>query len=252
MSELTVAHIVVSQLAVLLIGFCKGAFGAGIALVGIPILALVMDPITAGTVIAPVFLPMDVIALDLYPPRTWSLPDLKVLVPALAAGIAIGYAALAVADPRVVAIVIALVTLGFAANWYLGGQSAGKMPRNGWLAALAGTASGIATMIAHSGTPPLAVYLLRLGLAKDVFVGTATIYFAIGNLLKLGPWLALGKPTAAMWMLTALCAPTAVLGVWIGWLLNQRIDQGRMYQACYTVLVITSLKLLWDGVRGFL
>jgi hypothetical protein len=33
---------------------------------------------------------------------------------------------------------------------------------------IAGTASGVTTMIAHAGGPPLALYLLRRGLPKEV------------------------------------------------------------------------------------
>lgn len=252
MTEIGVWSFLASQFAVFLIALFKGAFGAGMAIVGIPIMALAMDPITAGTIIAPLFLPMDLIALKLYPPRTWSMPDLKVLVPAMAAGIAVGYVTMTVLDQRIIAILIALVSLGFAVNWFIGGQVVGNMPRSTLWASLAGSCSGIATMVAHSGSPPLTVYLLRLGLAKDVYIGTVTIYFAIGNLLKLGPWLILGKPTPAMWTMMALCVPTAVLGVWIGWIANRRLDQRRLYQACYAVLVVTSCKLLWDGIRGYL
>ena len=252
MTEITIAQFLCSQVAVLMIALFKGAFGAGMALVGIPVMSLALDPITAGTIIAPLFIPMDLIALRLYPPRTWSWPDLRVLVPSLAAGIALGYALLAVLDQRVVAVLIAVVTLAFAANWYIGGQVVSKMPRNDWWAALSGSTSGIATMIAHSVSPPLTVYLLRLGLTKDVYIGTVTIYFAIGNFLKLWPWLLLGKPTATTWTLIAMCVPTAILGVWGGWLLNRRLDQRRLYQWCYAVLVVTSIKLLWDGLRGYL
>lgn len=241
-----------SQFAVFLIALFKGAFGAGMAIVGIPIMALAMDPISAGAIIAPLFIPMDLIALRLYPPRTWSMPDLKVLVPSCAAGIAFGYWTMAVLDPRIVTIIIGLVSLGFAVNWFVGGQVVTKMPRKTHWGMLAGTCSGIATMVAHSGSPPLTVYLLRLGLAKDVYIGTVTIYFAIGNFLKLWPWLLLGKPTAAMWTLMAMCVPTALVGVWVGWIANRRLDQRRLYQACYAVLVVTSCKLLWDGVRGYL
>lgn len=252
MTEIGLWSFLASQFAVFLIALFKGAFGAGMAIVGIPIMALAMDPISAGAIIAPLFIPMDLIALRLYPPRTWSMPDLKVLVPSCAAGIAFGYWTMSVLDQRIVTIIIGVVSLGFAVNWFIGGQVVTKMSRKTGWGILAGSCSGIATMVAHSGSPPLTVYLLRLGLAKDVYIGTVTIYFAIGNFLKLWPWLLLGRPTAAMWTMMALCVPTALLGVWGGWIANRRLDQRRLYQACYAVLVVTSCKLLWDGLRGYL
>lgn len=252
MTELGWPQLIMAELATLLIAFVKGAFGGGFGLVGIPLLSLVMDPISAGVVVAPLFIPMDFVSLRYFPPRTWSWPDLKIMVPAMIVGIGLGTFALALLDTRIVAIVIGVVSLWFAALWYMGGQTVEAQPRNGWLAAFAGTTSGIATMIAHSGSPPVTSYLLRLGLSKEVFVGTLTIYFAIGNAVKVWPWVILAQPSRPLWTLIALCVPMAVFGVWIGWLLHQRIDQRRLYQGCYALLVLTSVKLLWDGVRGFL
>jgi len=45
-------------------------------------------------------------------------------------------------------------------------------PRSTPKAITAGLASGVTTMVAHSGGPPLAMYLLPLGLSKDVYAGT--------------------------------------------------------------------------------
>ncbi len=252
MAELELSHVIAAVLATSLIAMVKGAFGGGFGLVGIPILSLVMDPVTAGAIVAPLFIPMDIVALKYYPPRTWSMPDIKVLVPAMAIGIGLGTLTIALLDARFVSIAIAVVSLLFAAHWYAGGQKPTVAPRNDWHAALAGTVSGVATMIAHSGTPPLAMYLLRLGLAKEVYVGTTTIYFTVGNAIKVWPWLIIGRPTAAMWTLIAICVPVAMIGVWVGWRLNQHLDQRRLYQGCYAILVLTSLKLLWDGIKGFL
>lgn len=252
MTALTPEHIAAAIAATLLIAFVKGAFGGGFGLVGIPVLSLTMDPITAGAIIAPLFIPMDIVALRYYPPRTWSRPDIKVLIPALVVGIGIGYLVLDLLDPRHVAILIAAVSLYFAWVWFAGGQVVKTIPRNTWLAALAGTVSGITTMVAHSGAPPLAVYLLRLGLSKEVYVGTNAIYFACGNVIKLWPWLILGNLSAASWTLIAICVPVAAAGVALGWRLHRRLDQRQVYSGCYALLVLAALKLLWDGVSGYL
>src|SRR5258706_9496057 len=74
---------------IFVIGFMKGAFGGGFAIIGIPLLALVMDPIEAGTMLAPLFVAMDVFALRYWKPATWAKPDLLILLPGLVAGIGI-------------------------------------------------------------------------------------------------------------------------------------------------------------------
>ena len=92
--------VAMSLLAVGVIGFMKGAFGGGFAIIGIPLMALVMDPITAGSVLAPVFVAMDLFALRYWKPRTWSRPDLAWLVPGLLVGVAAGYVVLRRVDPK--------------------------------------------------------------------------------------------------------------------------------------------------------
>lgn len=252
MTELGIEHVLVAALATLLIALVKGAFGGGFGLVGIPLLSLVMDPISAGAIIAPLFIPMDLVALRYFPPRTWSKPDVKILVPTMIVGTAIGTVMLAALDRRLVSISISIVALAFAFQWFAGGQKLVTAPRKVWHAALAGTVSGFTSLVAHSGGPPLAIYLLRLGLPKEVYVGTNTIYFIIVNAIKVWPWLYLGKPNAAMWTLIAICTPVAMLGVWLGWLVHTRLDQRKMYLGCYILLVLSSAKLLWDGVRGYM
>jgi hypothetical protein len=233
------------------IGFMKGAFGGGFAIIGIPLLALAMDPITAGSLLAPLFVAMDLYALRYWKPSTWSKPDLAVLTPGLVVGIALGFLVLEHLDRHAVEIAMAAITLAFAGLWWRGGGVVTTRPRSRSKALLAGTASGVTTMVAHSGGPPLAMYLLPLGLPKQVYAGTTSLFFTVGNLLKAGPWLLIGHPSPSLWLLMATCLPVALLGVWLGWRLHQRLDQAQLYRACYILLVATALKLLWDGASGY-
>ena len=171
----------------------KGAFGGGFAIVGIPLLSLAMDPLQAGALLAPLFLAMDLCALVYWKPSTWSKPDLVVLLPGLVVGIGLGFLVLRFANPHFVAIAMAAVTLLFTGLWFPGGGVVQVQPRSPWKGALAGTASGITTMVAHSGGPPVAMYLLPLGLSKALYAGTTSLFFTVGNALKAGPWLLVGE-----------------------------------------------------------
>ncbi len=242
----------VAALGVFLIAFMRGAFGGGFAIIGIPLLSLVLDPIAAGTVLAPLFIAMDLFALRYWSPSTWSKPDVLRLVPASLLGIAGGFLLMRAIDVHLTAIAIALITLAFVAHWFAGGGVAHIGPRSTAKALLWGTAGGVTTMVAHSGGPPIAMYLLPLGLPKAVYAGTTSIVFTAINLAKAGPWLVLGRPGPALWTLMALCLPAVPIGIHAGWLLHERLSQQQMYRACYGLLVVTSLKLLWDGVHGYL
>jgi uncharacterized membrane protein YfcA len=249
--ELTVATIVVAFAGAFLICFMKGAFGGGFSIIGIPLLSFVMDPVTAGGFLAPLFVAMDLFALRYWKPSTWSKPDLVLLLPGLVTGIGLGYLLLRILDHRAIAIVMATITLIFVGLWLAGGGKVTIRPRSRPKAAAAGLASGITTMVAHSGGPPLAMYLLPLGLTKELYAGTTSLFFTVGNMLKAGPWLLIVHPTGQVWTLMAACVPAIPVGVWLGWRLHQRLDQGQVYRACYGLLFLVALKLLWDGVSGY-
>jgi uncharacterized membrane protein YfcA len=250
--DLTLAAVLVAFAGVFLISFMKGAFGGGFAIVGIPLLSIVMDPITAGGLLAPLFVAMDLYALRYWKPSTWSRPDLKLLVPGLVVGIGLGYLVFRFLDHRAIAIVMAVITLAFVGLWLLRGAEVTLQPRSTPKAVAAGFISGITTMVAHSGGPPLAMYLLPLGLSKELYAGTTSMFFTVGNLLKAAPWLLLVQPTGQVWALMGICLLAIPAGVWLGWRLHGALDQRQIYRACYGLLVVTALKLLWDGVSGYL
>jgi uncharacterized protein len=250
--ELTFATVLVALAGVFLICFMKGAFGGGFSIVGIPLLSIVMDPVTAGGLLAPLFVAMDLFALRYWKPSTWSKPDLALLLPGLVIGIGFGYLLFRVLDHRAVAIVMALITLIFVGLWLVAGSQVTIQPRSPPKAVAAGLASGVTTMVAHSGGPPLAMYLLPLGLSKEVYAGTTSLFFTVGNATKAVPWLLLVKPGTDVLMLMAICLFAIPVGVWLGWRLHGKLDQRQIYRACYGLLVVTALKLLWDGVSGYL
>ena len=245
--SIDIATIVLALASVFFIAFMKGAFGGGFAIVGIPLLSFVMDPISAGALLAPLFVLMDLCALRYWKPSTWSKPDLLVLVPSLIAGIGLGYATLRFLDARAIAVVMALIVLAFAGLWLRSGGQVVARPRSTPKAIAAGVGSGVTTMVAHSGGPPLAMYLLPLGMTKAVYAGTTSIFFTVGNAVKAIPWLLLVEPLDGLWILGASCLPAIPIGIWAGWKLHQRLDRQQLYRACYGLLVVTALKLLWDG-----
>jgi uncharacterized membrane protein YfcA len=147
---------------------------------------------------------------------------------------------------------MAAITLIFVGLWFVGGATVTIRPRSSPKAIAAGLTSGITTMVAHSGGPPLAMYLLPLGLSKEVYAGTTSLFFTVGNAIKAVPWLLLVKPEGNVQILMALCLLAIPAGVWLGWRLHGSLDQRQVYRACYALLVVTSLKLLWDGVSGYI
>src|SRR5262244_1010035 len=144
--DLTVTTIAVAFAGVFLICFMKGAFGGGFSIIGIPLLSIVMDPVTAGGLLAPLFIAMDLFALRYWRPSTWSKPDLVLLLPGLVVGIGLGCLLFRVLDHRAIAIVMAAITLIFVGLWLAAGAEVSTRPRSTPKAIAAGFASGVTTM----------------------------------------------------------------------------------------------------------
>ncbi|WP_440974334.1 hypothetical protein [Pseudomonas koreensis] len=102
--DLTLTTSLVTFAGVFLICLMKGALGGGFAVVGIPLLSLVMESITADGLLAPLFIAMDLFGLRYWKPSTWSKPDMKLLIPGLVLRVGIRYLFFWVVGHRIVAI----------------------------------------------------------------------------------------------------------------------------------------------------
>jgi len=245
--------LLVGWLTVLAVSVGKGAFGGWLAILGVPFLSLVADPIDAAILLAPLVAFMDLFALRAFGRSTWSKPDLLWLLPGLGVGVALGTAVLAFVDPRVVTLLIAVVTLSFGAHYFLRGRLAlpGMRPVAPALALAAGTASGFTTFVAHAGGPPLTMYLLRRGLDKGRFAGTSVAFFTLANVLKLPPYLLLGSGRPGLFLAALSLAPAVPVGVWLGKRLHDALPQARLYFWCYVLLTGAAAKLMVDAVLRF-
>lgn len=234
--------------AVFVIGLGKGAFGGGLAILGIPLLALVTDPVDATIMVAVIASTTDIFALKAFPVRTWSWPDIAWLAPAMLVGLAIGALFFALIDPRILALGIAVVTLIFAARYFLGSKAkAGGEPVSPVKASIFGTIAGFTTFIAHAAAPPLTVYLQPRGLPKSVFAGTLVGLLTMSNIVKIIPygWFGFHRPEA-LWQVLPLL-PAVPLGVWIGKIMHDRLDERKLYFWCYLLVGAAGLRLLMDS-----
>jgi uncharacterized protein len=232
----------------------KGAFGGGLAIIGVPMLSLVVDPIAAAIIVAPLVAFMDIFALRAFPPNTWSRPDLKWLAIGLLIGLALGWFTFERVDKRVVVLMIAVVTVAFTLRWFLNDRLNPPAPHGVKPVKAVGLAifAGFTTFIAHAGSPPIAMYLLARNLNKTVYAGTIVAIFMLGNFLKLGPFIMMGLDQPSTLAGALVLSPVVPIGVMAGKYLHDRIDQKRLFFWCYVLLAITGSKLLFDSIRAFL
>lgn len=246
---------IVGLATVFIIAVGKGAFGGGLATLGVPLLSLVMPPIDAAIIVAPIAVLTDIFAFGNYRLSNASKPDLKWFLPAMLAGLGLGYFFFVLIDPRIVNVGIGVIAFVFAIDWFIRSRSkteTAERPLSPALAAASGGVFGFTSFVAHGGGPVLAAYLLYRGLNKTLYVGTAIVIYGLVNILKLFPYLLLGAAKPAVLVHALLLAPAVPVGVWLGARFHDRLDQRRLFFWCYAILLLASAKLLFDAVRALM
>ncbi|TCU15722.1 sulfite exporter TauE/SafE family protein [Rhizobium sullae] len=241
--------------AVLLVGLAKGGMGDALALIGVPILALVVSPVEAAAILLPILIFMDMISLVVWRKHgDWT--TLKIMLPGALFGIAVGWATSALVPGNVLRVVIGAVTVLFCARYFWNnfGPGAGKvvLPRGQrpLLASAWGTLSGYGSFVAHAGGAPFQIYALPLKLPPREFTGTSVRFFAVLNAVKLIPYFALGQLDTKNLVTSATLLPFAPLATIAGAWCVKRMKPEIFYPFMYAMALIAALLIIHQGL-GF-
>ena len=145
-------------------------------------------------------------------------------------------------------LVVGLIGVSFALNAWFSRQNpeARKPGVPGGI--FWGAVAGFTSTLSQAGGPPFQVYVLPQRLPKLTLVGTYTIYFAALNLLKIGPYFALGQFSTANFASSVMLLPVAVAANFFGIWLVRRTPTGIFYQIAYVLVFLISLELIRSGV----
>jgi uncharacterized protein len=238
----------VALLAVALTGLSKGGLGGAFALMGVPVMALVLPPVQAAAVLLPVLLMMDAVSLWTWRGRAQG-HLLRAMLPPALLGIGLGWLAAAITPDAAVKLIVGLLALGFVARQLARPRPPATGRRRasawGW-----GTLSGFTSFVAHAGGPPFQMHVLPLRLDPRDYTGTSVVFFAVLNAVKVVPYVALGlfdarTLTAAGWLV-----PVAVVAVLAGAWLVRRMRPAVFYPFMFGMLGLVSARLIWDGIKG--
>ncbi len=231
--------------ACLIVGFSKGGLGQVLGVLIAPLLAQVMPVSEAISLALPLLLIGDAIALRVYW-KTWDIRYIRIMIPGAAIGIALGTALLTQLPDQTLRHILGILTLVYVVyrlfDRYL--QIPNYQHRN-WHGVLAGAATGFTSALANVGAPPFTAYLLLQNVTPLVFTGTATLFFAINNLLKLGGFVAAGLFDVHRMIEIAWALPLIPLSIWISKKIISRIDQKQFDRLMIGCLFFIALFLLF-------
>lgn len=241
--------------AVMLVGLTKGGMGEALALMGVPILAMVVSPVQAAAILLPILIVSDIVSLFIWR-RHNDRRTLAYLLPGGIFGIALGWATSAYVPRDALRLIIGLITVFFAARYFYNqwrvrkGAVIPAKPQRVAPAAFFGTLAGYGSFVAHAGGAPFQVYALPLKLSPRDYTGAAVRFFAIMNALKLAPYFALGQLDATNLTISATLMPLAMAMTAIGGYLVKRMKPDVFYPFMYGMALAAGLKLVTDGIAA--
>jgi uncharacterized membrane protein YfcA len=240
---------VLAGLAAFFVGSSKGGLPF-VGILAVPLMALQISPVVAAGLLLPIYIISDIYGLWIYR-KSYDIRNIKILVPAAAIGIGVGWATAHITSDSLVKLVVGIIGLAYCVDALLKVKrnlppKSADIPRGIFWGAL----TGFTSFVSHAGAPPYQMYVLPQRLEKMVYAGTSTIIFAIINLLKLPPYWFLGQVNVGSLETGLYLAPIAIIGAFLGYRLTRIIPQGIFFRVVEVVLFLVSIKLIYDGAIG--
>ncbi|MGK6305794.1 sulfite exporter TauE/SafE family protein [Variovorax sp. DT-64] len=232
--------------AVLMLGVSKSGFGAGFGSLAVPVLALAVTVPQAAAILMPVLLLMDLLGIAAFR-RDFDRSLLYFLIPFGLVGTLVGTALFRVLPAHTVAGIVGVFTLLFLAQRLLFPPRPDAPPPSKAAGAVLTAIGGFTSFIAHAGGPPVNAYVIPLRLTPVAYTATLAYFFFVVNLSKWIPYAWLGLLDWRNMATSLVLLPIAPLGVWLGIRIARRIDAVWFYRFVYLGMLLTGIKLSWDG-----
>ena len=251
-SLLTPALFAFACTVTLLGGFVKGAVGFAMPLIMISGMGIVIDPqLVVACIVLPILFGngMQVLRSGLAPARHavrehWRYISLVCVM------ILISAQFLTSIPTDAMFVVLGIPVVGLCAVQLAGWRpviSRGMRRPFEWMA---GTLSGILGGLAGTWGPPTVLYLLALNTPRDKQMSIQGVIYGLGSVMLLAGHLRSGILNTQTLPLSAAMVVPAMVGMWLGFKLGDRFDQGKFRKVTLWVLIIAGVNLIRRGVMG--
>ena len=228
-----------------MIGLAKGGLGGTLGALATPLLALVMPPDQVIGLILPILMLADIFAVSFHW-RRWNTKLVLLLIPGAIVGVTIGTFFITNAPTDTLRTALGVIVLIFSVYKIFESRIQGALkyhPRN-WHGLLAGTITGFSSALAHTGGPPVSIYLLLQDVTPRVFIATSAIFFFLLNWIKVPYyWYADLFDFQLLWQIAWLL-PLVPIGVWVGRWGASKVDKGTFEWIITGLLVVAALLLI--------
>jgi uncharacterized membrane protein YfcA len=209
-------------------------------------LTLAMTPGQANGMALPIQMLADVFAVALHW-RRWDRRLVWLLIPGSIVGVTIGMILFfahvpGVALKRVLGVIVVLFVIYKLFEGRILGSITYKS--RGWHGWAAGLLAGFGSALAQNGGPPVTIYLLMHDITPRVFIATSALFFFILNWIKVPYYAYAGLfDFGRLWQIAWLL-PVVPLGVWVGRLVGDKVDEITFERIIIVLLAITAVLLI--------
>ncbi|MAV88484.1 MAG: hypothetical protein CMM67_09580 [Rhodospirillaceae bacterium] len=240
--------------AIITIGISKAGLG-GTGSLATPLMALVVSVPQAAAVLLPSICIADVFAMWAYR-KTWDKTNLKIMIPGATIGIIVGTLGFKYLDSSMIKLIIGTIAVVFSFSRFID-YLRQKIPpaptkANIFKGGLWSSICGFTSFVAHSGGPPLNVYLIPQRMDKTIYMGTLAVFYTYVNYAKIGPYWWLGQFNITNLSTSFLLILAVPIGIFIGLWIQRKINDIVFYRTIMTILFMTGLKLCYDGITGLI
>ena len=235
-----------AALVALFIGFSKGGLAGTLGTLATPLMVLVMPADQVIGLVLPLLMVADIFAVASHWKR-WDWRLVVLMMPGAIVGVTLGTYFITNAPTGALKIALGIIVLIFALYkilepWLF--RSLNYEARE-WHGVFAGTVAGFSSALAHTGGPPVSIYLLMRRVPTQVFNATSALFFAILNWVKVPYYLYahlfdFQRLRSMIWII-----PLLPLGVWAGKWTADKISQKVFDKVMIVLLVVTALFLIF-------
>jgi uncharacterized membrane protein YfcA len=233
-------------LVVFMIGLAKGGLGGNLGALATPMMALVMPVNKVIGLILPILMFADIFAVALHWGR-WNRRMILLLLPGSVVGVTVATIFITNVPTQILQLGLGIIILVLAFYKLFEGRMLGilKYRKRDWHGVLAGTIAGFTSTLAHTGGPPISIYLLLQDVTPRIFIATSALYFMILNWIKV-PYYFYAKlfDFQLLWQVAWLL-PLVPLGVLIGKKMGDRINKQIYNRIIIVLLIVNALMLIF-------
>ncbi|MDX8438644.1 sulfite exporter TauE/SafE family protein [Mesorhizobium australafricanum] len=244
MSDFSLVLTATIAITFLLAGIVKGVTGMGLPTLAMGLLGTVMPPVTAASLlIVPSFV-TNVWQLFAGPSFSAILRRLWLMIAGILAGTIIGARVLASDNVKWTTAGLGAALVAYAAYSLLARQPTVPTRAERWSSPVVGFLTGLVTGGTGVFVVPAVPYIQALGLSRDDLIQALGLSFTVSTIALALGLASHGAFDAGHLAMSALAVVPALLGMWLGQILRQRISPAAFRRWFLIFLILLGVELL--------